>query len=114
MSWHTTPKLTAALVLSVAEVTFSSRKLNEEGCLLPWCESGRTEECVTLLAGSCTPRGDCPGAAMILNQDFTEITFDPDEASGVIYGYRLIGDEIGPGDAWEDCADAETVTRPGP
>ena len=61
------------------EVTFSSRKLDEEGHLLPWCESGQTKKCNTLLAGPCTPRGECPGAIMILNNDFTEMTFDPDE-----------------------------------
>jgi hypothetical protein len=39
---------------------------------------------------------------------------NPVEASGTVFGYRLIGDEIGTDATWQLCAnpDPDTVTRP--
>jgi hypothetical protein len=37
---------------------------------------------------------------------------NPQQASGVMWGYRLRPGEVEASQAWVDCADPETVSRP--
>ncbi|MBW1873573.1 MAG: hypothetical protein JRJ19_16015 [Deltaproteobacteria bacterium] len=61
------------------EINLAKRRMDIEGHLLPFCEPGQMKDCAPLVAGPCSPQGGCPGGNLVLSEDLTQFSLDPDE-----------------------------------